>query len=113
MGSSQSQNPQSQSGNVRSYDIESWSAGDKLAQDYLKDVKFDSVAVWARPLTNKAGIETGDQGLAAKNGTSLQDVCLRISSLWALLKSAEQLQEIPTTGRLWPRLLLRTTRYHC
>ena len=70
MGNSQSQSPQSQSGNVRSYDIESWSAGDKLAQDYLKDVKFDSVAVWARPLTNKAGIETGNQGLMF-----VQDVC--------------------------------------
>ena len=65
MGSSQSQSPQSQSGNVRGYDIENWSAGDKLVQDYFKDVKFDAVAVWARPLTNKAGIETGNQRLKA------------------------------------------------
>ena len=109
MGSSQSQ---SNSENVRRYEVESWSAGDKLVQDYFKEVSFDSVAVWARALTDKAGIETGDQGLAAKNGTSLQDVCLRISSLWALLRSAEQLQEIPTTGRLWPRLKPWITRYH-
>ena len=65
MGNSQSQSPESQSGNVRSYDIESWSAGDKLVQDHFKDVKFDSVAVWARPLYNKPGIETGNQGLKA------------------------------------------------
>ena len=59
MGSSQSQS-QSSSGNVSCYDVESWNAGDKLVQDYLKEVRFDSVAVWARALTNKAGIETGD-----------------------------------------------------
>ena len=57
MGSSQSQ---SNTENVRRYDVESWSAGDKLVQDYFKEVRFDSVAVWARALTNKAGIETGD-----------------------------------------------------
>ena len=58
MGSSQSQNA-SNSENARHCDVESWSAGDKLIQDYFKEVRFDSVAVWARALTNKAGIETG------------------------------------------------------
>ena len=29
-------------------------------------MKFDSVAVWARALTNKAGIETGNEGHVAK-----------------------------------------------
>ena len=61
MGSSQSQSPTSNNENVRCYDVESWSAGDKLVEDYFKELKFDSVAVWARALTNKAGIETGDQ----------------------------------------------------
>ena len=46
--------------------MESWSAGEKLIAEYLKEVSFDSVAVWARSLTNKAGIETGNQGHVAK-----------------------------------------------
>ena len=80
MGSSQSQNA-SNSLNVRHCDVESWNAGDKLIQDYFKEMRFDSVAVWARALTNKAGIETGYQGLVAKSKTSFKDVCLRIFSL--------------------------------
>ena len=67
MGNSQSQSSASNSESVRLYDVESWSAGDKLVQDYLKEVRFDSVAVWARSLTNKAGIETGIQGHVAKS----------------------------------------------
>ena len=109
MGSSQSQNA-SNSENVRHCDVESWSAGDKLIQDYFKEVRFDSVAVWARALTNKAGIETGYQGLVAKSKTSFKDVCLRIFSLWVSLRSADQLQEIPTTGHLWRRLRAWITR---
>ena len=90
----------------------SWSAGDKLVQDYFNEVRFDSVAVWARALTNKAGIETGNRGLVAKSQTSFKDVCLRIFSLWVSVRSAEQLQEIPTTGHLWRRLQAWITRYH-
>ena len=40
MGSSQSQSPQSKSVNVKGYDLESWSAGDQMVQDYLKEVSF-------------------------------------------------------------------------